>query len=128
QTYLDVFIDGDYMIDGVPQRRPLKPKKLRLSEKLNNDFSIETDYNEQPVIIKYKDFINGAKEGLIPSEDGEEYLKIVEAGDGERHDHWVKVGKVSEIHNIIFAINNPTQGAINIGFSEDGAYTISSPF
>src|SRR5690606_13785681 len=72
QTYLDVFIDGDYMIDGVPQRRPLKPKKLRLSEKLNNDFSIETDYNEQPVIIKYKDFINGAKEGLIPSEDGEE--------------------------------------------------------
>jgi hypothetical protein len=48
QTYLDVFIDGDYMIDGVAQRRKVKPKKLRLSEKLNNHFTVETDYNGQP--------------------------------------------------------------------------------
>ncbi len=128
QTYLDVFIDGDYMVDGVAQRRKLKPKKLRLSEKLDNDFSIETDYNGQPVSIKYKNFISGAIEGLTESESGDEYLKIVEAGDGERHDHWVKVGEVSDIHNILFAINNPTPGAINITYSEDGSYTISSPF
>ncbi|MDC8000543.1 cytochrome c biogenesis protein CcsA [Aequorivita todarodis] len=128
QTYLDVFIDGDYMIDGVAQRRKLKPKKLRLSEKLNNNFSINTDYNGQPVTIKFKDFISGATEGLTPDENGEEYLKIVESGDGERHDHWVKVGEVSNIHNILFAINKPTEGAINISYSEDGNYTISSPF
>lgn len=128
QTYLDVFIDGDYMIDGVAQRRKVKPKKLRLSEKLNNDFKIETDYNNQAVTIKYKDFIDGAVEGLTPNENGEEYIKIVESGDGERHDHWVKVGEVSNIHNILFAVNKPTEGAINITYSEDGEYTISSPF
>src|SRR5690606_20169996 len=128
QAYLDIFIDGDYMVDGVAQRRKLKPKKLRLSEKLNNDFTINTDYNGQPVTIKFKSFIKGAIEGLTKSENGEEYLKIVESGDGERHDHWVKVGEVSDIHNILFAINKPTNGAINITYSEDGKYSISSPF
>lgn len=127
-TYLDVFIDGDYVVDGVAQRRKLKPKKLRLSERLNNDFTINTDYKGQEVTIKYKDFINGAKEGLTPSADGEEYLKIVESGGGERHDHWVKLGEVSNIHNILFAVNNPTEGAINISIDDAGEYYISSPF
>ncbi len=127
-TYLDVFIDGDYMVDGVAQRRKLKPKKLRLSERLNNDFKIETDYKGQPVTIKFKEFIKGAKDGLTPDETGDEYLKIVESSGGERHDHWVKVGEVSNIHNILFAINKPTEGAINIAISDDGDYTISSPF
>lgn len=127
-TYLDVFIDGDYMVDGVAQRRKLKPKKLRLSERLNNDFKIKTDYNGQPVTIKYKEFIKGAKEGLTPDKTGDEYLKIVESGGGERHDHWVKVGEVSNIHNILFAINKPTEGAINITVSDDDDFTIASPF
>ena len=127
-TYLTAFIDGNYEIDGVAQRRKIAPKKVRFSERLNNDFSIETDYNNQPVTIKYKDFIKGAAEGLIPSEEGEEYIKIVEAGDGNRHDHWVKLGEVSNIHNVLFAVNKPTEGAINITYLEDGSYTISSPF
>ena len=128
QTYLTTFIDGDYMIDGVAQRRKLPPKKLRLSERLNNDFTIETDYNNQPVTITYKDFIKNAKEGLIKTDDGSQYLKIVEAGDGNRHDHWLEVGEVSSIHNILFAVNNPTEGAINITYNEDGSYSITSPF
>ncbi len=128
QTYLGVFIDGDYIVDGVAQRRKLEPRKLRLSEKLNNDYTINTDYNGQPVTIKIKKFIKGAIEGLTKSEDGEEYLKIVESGDGQRHEHWVKVGEVSDIHNILFAINKPTAGAINITYSDDGNYTIFSPF
>lgn len=128
ETYLDVFIDGDYMVNGVAQRRKVKPKKLRLSEKLNNNFTINTDYNGKDVTIKYKNFIKGAKQDLRETEDGEEYIKIVESGDGERHEHWAKVGDVSNIHNILFAINKPTDGAINITFSEDGNHTISSPF
>ena len=127
-TYLDVFIDGDYMVDGVAQRRKVKPKKIRLSEKLDNDFTVKSDYNGQPVIITYKKYIKGAIEDLKPNEEGEEYIKIVESGDGERHDHWVKLGEVSDIHNILFAINKPTEGAINITLAEDGNHTISSPF
>ena len=127
-TYLNTFIDGDYMVNGVAQRRKLPPKKLRLSERLDNDFTIETDYNEQPVTIKYKDFIKNAKEGLIETEDGSQYLKIVEAGDGNRHDHWLEVGEVASIHNVLFAVNKPTEGAINIIYNEDGSYDIESPF
>jgi hypothetical protein len=128
KTYLNTFIDGDYMVDGVAQRRQLKPKQLRLSEKLDNDFTINTDYNGQDVTIQYKKYIKGAKEDLIPSEDGEEYLKIVEAGEGGREVHWAKAGEVTSIHNILFAINKPTQGAINIDYKEDGTYSIMAPF
>ena len=103
ETYLKIFIDGDYMIDGVAQRRNLPLQEVRLSERLDNDFSIETDYNGQPVVLRYKNYIKNAKEGLIETEDGDEYLKIVEAGDGNRHDHWIKVGEVVDIHNILFA-------------------------
>ncbi|WP_203295611.1 cytochrome c biogenesis protein CcsA [Luteirhabdus pelagi] len=127
-TYLNTFIDGDYEIDGVPQRRKVTPKKLRLSERLDNDFTIETDYNNQPVTIRFKEFVKNAKEGLIETPDGDQYLKIVEAGDGNRHDHWLQVGEVTSIHNILFAVNNPTEGAINITYNEDGSYSIASPF
>lgn len=127
ETYLKVFIDGDYEVDGVAQRRKVPQKKLDLSERLSNKFTIETDYNKQPITISYKDFISNVKEGFIPSENGDEYLKIVEAGDGDRHDHWLKVGSETLIHNIAFTINNPKAGAINI-FVTDNEYTIESPF
>lgn len=128
ETYVTAFIDGDYKIDGVPQRRKVDPKKVRLSERLDNDFKITTDYNKKPVTITYKDFFKNAKEGLVPSDTGEEYLKIVEAGDGTRHEHWIKLGEVTDIHNILFAINKPTPGAINITYSEDGSYSLETPF
>ena len=128
EPYLTTFIDGDYKVDGVQMRRYLTPKKMRLSERLNTKFNIETDYNKQPVSIRFKNFISNAKEDLIESETGEQYIKLVESGDGTRHEHWLKVGQASNIHNILFAVNSPTQGAINITLNEDGNNTISSPF
>jgi cytochrome c-type biogenesis protein CcsB len=127
-TYLTAFIDGDYEVGGVQMRRNLTPKKLRLSERLDNYFELNTDYNNQPVSIQYRDFIRNAEEGLIPAEEGNEYLKIVEAGDGSRHEHWLKSGEVANIHNILFTLNAPTDGAINIAVDSTGAYTIQSPF
>lgn len=127
-AYLNAFIDGDFMVDGIAQRRRVKPKKLRMSEKLNNKFTVKTDYNGQEVLISYVDFIEGAEETLLPDESGEEYVKIVESGDGQRHEHWVKIGSVQNIHNILFAINKPTDGAINITWNEDGNHLIETPF
>jgi len=127
KVYLTVLIDGDYEINGVPQRRQ-KSKVLSLSERLDNSFTIQTDYNDQPVTIEYVDFIKGASEALIPSETGDEYLKIVEAEEGNRHSHWLKNGQVSSLHGVLFALNNPTQGAINITYTEEDGYTLESPF
>jgi cytochrome c-type biogenesis protein CcsB len=127
-TYLTTFIDGNYIVDGVQMRRYLPPEKIRLSERLDNDFRLITDYNQQPVSIEIRGFIGNAKEDLIPSDDGEAYFKVVEAGDGNRHEHWLKVGEVANIHNILFAVNKDTSGAINITIGEDGSYSIESPF
>ncbi|MGB0456548.1 MAG: cytochrome c biogenesis protein CcsA, partial [Flavobacteriaceae bacterium] len=43
------------------------------------------------------------------------------------HNHFLKVGEVSSIHNVLYALNKPTSGAINLTFSDEGL-TIQSPF
>ncbi len=128
-AYLNVFIDGDYIIDGQQQRLKLAPMKMDLSERLSNRFTLHKTYNQTPVTITYKDFIKGATKGMIEDPNGEQYLKIVEAGDGTRHDHYIKVGEVSNIHNILFALNKPTKGAINIFYdAQTQGYQIQSSF
>ncbi len=124
KTYLTVFLDGE--INGEPRRRIIS-EAFELAESANNTFAINTDYNKQPVTITYKDFITGAEMGLVESENGDRYLKIVEAGDGNRHDHFLKEGEISNIHNVLIAFNKPTAGAINITYKND-EYFIQSPF
>ncbi len=124
KTYLNVFIDGDR--EGVPQRRKIE-KHLDLSKRLDNSFTWETDFDGEPVSIAFEKFIDGAEEGLVESEDGLNQFKIVEAGDGERHEHFLEEGKVANIHNLLFAFNKPTDGAVNITF-EYGEYSLKSPF
>lgn len=126
QTYLIAYIDGE--IDGTPRRRVIE-KPVLLAPETENDESINTDFNGQPVKIEVVNFIHGAKEGLVLSESGENYLQIVEAGDGVRHEHFLKEGEVANIHNILFALNVPTDGAVNITVDEaEGIYKINTPF
>lgn len=124
KTFITTFIDGE--IDGEPRRRVVE-NEILLAPGASNEFSFNTDYNGQPVKLEVIDYIHGAEEGLVEDPSGENFLKIVEAGGGNRHDHYLKEGEVSSIHNVLFAFNKPTQGAINITF-ENGEYFISSPF
>ncbi len=126
KTYFTVFIDGE--IDGEPRRRVIQ-KPVFLAPETDNDISIRTDFNGQQVDIQVVNYIHGAKEGIILSENGDNYLQLVEAGDGNRHEHYLKEGDVANIHNILFAYNRPTQGAVNIIVDEEeGIYQIKSPF
>ncbi len=124
KTYLTVLVDGE--IDGQPMRKKLQDDLL-LAEPTNNDFRWKTDFNGQPVTITYADFLSGASEGLVADSNGDYFLKIVEAGDGNRHDHYIQMGEVVSIHNVLFAFNKPTQGAINIQWADDD-FSISTPF
>ncbi|MDA0794247.1 MAG: cytochrome c biogenesis protein CcsA [Bacteroidetes bacterium] len=124
KTYLTVFVDGD--MNGEPRRKKLQGDLL-LSEHVNNTFNWKNDFNGQEFSIRYVDFLENATEGLVLDETGERYLKIVEAGDGNRHDHYLKEGELVNIHNILFSLNKEQEGAINIKL-EDGLYTIDSPF
>jgi len=126
KTYITTYIDGDYVVNGKAQRRTLE-SEVDFSPRLNNHFKVDTDYNGQPISIELENFIGGAEEDIVPTEDGEEYLKIVEASAGGSHNHFLKVGQVQSIHNVLIALNNPTEGAINIGYAGD-SLTIQSPF
>ena len=124
KTYLTVLIDGE--INGTLRRKKMEDDLL-LSEHVNNQFEWSNDFNGQPFQIKYVDYIENVTEGLVLDDKGNRYLKIVEAGDGTRHDHYIKEGEIANIHNILFTLNSYQSGAINITL-KDGLYSINSPF
>ena len=124
KTYLTVLVDGEF--EGRALRKQLQ-KHVLLSQHVDNTFSVSDDFKGQDFEIAYVDFMENATEGLVLDPDGERYLKIVEASDGNRHDHYIKAGDVANIHNLLFTLDNPIDGAINIEVKE-GEYFISSPF
>ncbi len=125
KTYLSTFIDGK--IDGEPLRKK-QDFQINLGPGITSGKRISTDYNGNPIQIEFLEFIQGAEEGVVEDEDGEYFLKIVESGDGSRHDHYLRAGEVANIHNILFAFNKQTDGAINIVGNNEVGFTINSPF
>jgi cytochrome c-type biogenesis protein CcsB len=124
KMFLTVFVDGDYK--GEMKRRVFE-KPLRLSPVTNNNFSINEGFAETQFEVKYENFIMGAKEVIKPDPKGVLYLKLVEAGDGGREEHFIKEGEIQNIHNVLFTLNKFTSGAINITIKE-GVSTIQTPF
>ncbi|MWB94175.1 cytochrome C biogenesis protein [Flavobacterium sp. GA093] len=124
KTYLTVFADGEYQ--GQMRRRSFE-KSLLLSPVTNNDFSMSGKFDETPFEVSYSNYIMGAKEIVKPDPNGILYIKLVEAGSGGREEHFLKEGEVQNIHNVLFALNKPTAGAININTTGE-KYTIQTPF
>ena len=124
KTYLTVLIDGEF--EGTALRKKWQ-KDVLLSEHVAHDFSYTDNFKGQDFEFTFIDYLENATEGLVLDPEGDRYLKIVEASDGNRHDHYIKEGEVVNIHNLLFTLNNPIEGAINIEV-EQGEYYISSPF
>ncbi|RTZ05844.1 cytochrome c biogenesis protein CcsA [Flavobacterium sp. GSP6] len=124
KTYLTLFVDGEFK--GEMKRRVFE-KKVLLSPATNNNFSVSGTFADTPFEVEYENFIMGAKEYVKPDPKGILYLKLVEAGDGGRHEHFLKEGEVQNIHNVLFSLNKFTDGAININ-TTGNAYTIQTPF
>ena len=124
KNFLTVYVDGEY--EGTTKRRTFE-KPLLLSPVTSNDFSINSNFGDIPFEIEYQDYLMDAKETIKADSNGKLYLKMVESSDGMRHEHYLVEGEVQNIHNILFALNSPTQGAINISTKGEKP-TISSPF
>ena len=124
KTYLTVLVDGQ--INGSIKRKKLDSEVL-FSEHTSNYFKWNQDFNNKKFTINYLDYIENAVEGLILDPNGDRYIKVVEASDGSRNEHYIKEGEVSNIKNILFTLNYPIEGAVNIR-SELGLYYINSPF
>ena len=124
KNFLTIFVDGIYKGES---RRRVFEKPLLLSPVTNNDFSIAEQFDKTPFEVSYKNFIMGATETIKADSKGILHLKMVESGDGTRHEHYLKAGEVQNIHNVLFALNKYTKGAINITIAE-GISTIQTPF
>ncbi|MBF6640819.1 cytochrome c biogenesis protein CcsA [Flavobacterium sp. J49] len=122
RCYLTAHVDGMY--NGEMMRRMFE-KPLLLSPITDNHFSVNEKFAEIPFEIEYQNFVFDAKETIKADPNGDTYLKLVESGDGTRHEHMLKAGEVQNIHNVLFALDKPTKGAINI---DSKANTITSPF
>ncbi|WP_417367779.1 cytochrome c biogenesis protein CcsA [Flavobacterium beibuense] len=134
KAYLTVMVDGEYQ--GEMRRRtfekhllmtPEGDKPWFISMLGSNHFTMNEEFNGIPFTIEYKDYILGAKDTIVEDKDGVNYIKMVEAGDGGRHEHYLKEGEVQSIHNILYAFNKPTQGAVNITSVND-IYMLQSSF
>ncbi|WP_300566106.1 cytochrome c biogenesis protein CcsA [Flavobacterium sp.] len=124
KTYLTVLVDGQY--EGELKRRTFE-ESLLLSPAVDNDFSLNYKFSDIPFKVELVDFIMGATETIKKDDNGILYLKLVEAGEGTRHEHFLKEGEVQSIHNVLFTLNKFTQGAVNITVKDD-VYTIQTPF
>ena len=124
KMYLTLFVDGEYQGE---MRRRVFEKPLLLSPVANNNFSISEKFDDTDFEVNYENFIMGAKEVIKPDAKGVLYLKMVEAGEGGREEHFLKEGEVQNIHNTLFALNKFTAGAINITI-KDSISTIQTPF
>ena len=124
KTFLTILVDGEYLGE---MKRKTHENPLLLSAATNNDFSIDSKFDKIDYEIEYQDFVMGATEKIVADKDGIQYLKMVESGGGERHDHFLKSGEVVSYHNVLFAFNKFTQGAININ-TEGEVHTIQAPF
>ncbi len=123
-TYITILVDGE--INGQQKRKKLE-KKILFSEYTNNNFTIKDDFNKQKFSVEYVDFIENVDYGVVPNDFGTDFLKIVEASSGERHDHYIESGQVTNIHGVLFTLNNRVDGAINI-ISEGYDLFIESSF
>ena len=126
KTYISGRILGDYKINGQLQQKNIM-EEVDFSPRLNNDFERTYDYGGTEVKFKLKKFIKGAEKDIVPNETGERYLKIVEGGENGSHNHFLKDGQVSNLHNLLISLNKEQEGAINITSTEDGLF-IKSPY
>ena len=130
-TYLTVLVDGEMnvSVDGkmilTPQRRKLE-KKLLLSEYTNNNFTVSNKFNKQKFKIEYIDFKENVEFSVVQKEAGKNFIKIVEASKGDRHDHYIEEGQVLNIHGVLFSLNNYTEGAINFIYVDEELFIQSS--
>ena len=125
KTYLTTFIDGE--VDGEMKRKK-QDFPLVLAPGIDNNKTISTDFNDNDISFEVVEFINGAEKGITPDENGTKFLELVEAAQGRRESHYLEQGKVSNVHNVLFAFNKYTEGAINILGTADTGLTVMSPF
>lgn len=103
-------------------------EKLSFSPIGNNDFTLDTNFNDKEISISYQDFIADAVPEVVDDEDGESLLEmVVTVGEG-RNTVYLKKGEIEKIgkHQHEIGFNTNREDIINI-IEEKGEFSIKAP-
>ena len=126
EIYLTGFVKDNNGTDKKEAQKHLKPQKLILSERLANDFRLTTYHNNQKIRIEGSGFVRNAEKSVIENREGDTFLKVVEARNGVRVDHWLRAGEAIKLNSQYISFNQPTQEGINIVCDINNDYSITS--
>lgn len=114
--------------DGVSKQ--FLKKKLSFSPISNNDFSIETTFNNKPIVVSYNSFIPDAEAEVVNEDQGGEPLleMVITEGNG-RQTVYMKKGEIERIgdHQHEIGFNSNKKDIVNI-IEEDGVFSIKAPY
>ena len=125
KTYLTLMVDGE--MDGQLLRRNFQDDIIVTPEAIKSSLPWNKNFDTTDFKFEFVDFRAGMTTGIVEDQNGAAFLKIVTSTTGTRDEHYIQEGTVENIHNVLFAFNSPTDGAINIHL-ENGTYSINSPF
>ena len=97
KTYLTILIDGE--INGKPRRKKLESEVLFSG--MQTIILMNTDFNDERC-FEYVDFVENVYEDLVLDDTGHRYLKIVEASDGNRREHYIKEGEITNSKHFVY--------------------------
>jgi cytochrome c-type biogenesis protein CcsB len=126
-----VISDNNYLhvhlLEGVT-KKSIK-KKLSFSPISDNDFSMETHINNQPVVISYNEFVADAVPEITDgAEDGKPMIQMVVSAGNGRETIFLEKGEVEAIgahkHKVGFDVDE--EDVINI-LENNGEFSIMSP-
>ena len=122
-TYLQIKVDDKVMQYAVD-------RKLHLNNLANEQFENNFDFQDKDISISYKDFIPHAKDTLIKSAEGENYIEIVIAGKAGRVSEFLKEGETRNINNLLFSFEDDkaSKGSLIITKDSEGGFLVNSPF
>ncbi len=104
-------------------------KKLSFSALKHNDFTVKTDFKNQPVTVSYVNFIADAVPEIVnDSVSGIPLLEMVVTAGNGRHTVYLKKGEIEKIgkHQHEIGFNSNKEGIVNI-VEKDGAFSIMTP-
>ena len=122
-TFLKILVnDGEWEYS--------KNRQLHMNRLANKNFSQDFNFQNKDIEIAFNKFIPNAKDTLIASSNGKNYIEIIIAGQGGRVSEFIEEGEMKDINNLLFAFNkeDAPRGSLKIERNANGEFTVVSPF
>lgn len=120
-NYLNIVIDNN-QVQKTAAHEMLLSAWGKNSFEFTESFKPNAKTANKEFNFKLVDYIPWAEKKFTPSEDGVEHLFFVESSEGKRHEHHIKRGKISNIHNILIGFDAQDDNAsINFFYDENGS-------